>query len=440
MPSHEYASSASDSDDDGSLSDAKALRGIDRLYQNERKSRLGNVQNLLPISAAGFVSNILVIVPDDKWDAWRCELKEESSKAPYHQVYIHDHDKAFTFRMTKVSHIDDQRIGSFSKTRIVLIPFSLLVKEYLHIWKYKGRDGKTSDFFTKHWGLVVLQNREQVPGTPHVAKAAAQIMTINGGRRYVIWDDDHWTKKTSKVVDASGSKDGGQQKRKKYSKIMNSVISKRKKRKFNQRKAMADDASIHEHNSDEEDYYVDDDEEIPAPKKKASPATTVSTLALSSLDDSLLNSPYIEVARDQQTSGQANVVETAEASVSLDDTSMESAQVETTCGRQATEEASDTESESSVDLDSLFLEIYGGDFTRAQRALPELAVIVPTEAAIGVDDASWASPGLLLSPSPEAGVVESEDEWRKSPAAMERCGHDRAALQERVQSLYSRSE
>jgi hypothetical protein len=286
----DYDDSESDSDNNSSSSGVKTLRGIDRIYKEERRSRLGNAKSLLAVSAAGFVTSILVIVPDDKWQSWVSELKEESNKKPIHQVYIHD--RAFAFRTTKLSHNNDyERVGFFNKSRIVLTSYSLLAKEYLTVWKHKGRDGKTSDFFRKHWGLVVLQNREQIPESSHVAKAACMIMTRTGGRRYVIWDDDHWNKKTKKVTKPGGSKNDSQKKRKSTSKIKNGVVL--KKKKLEQPTTMTDEETNDEDSSDDEDHYLDDDEEIPPPKQEPAQEAIETTEVQPNLDDASTKTPEL---------------------------------------------------------------------------------------------------------------------------------------------------
>ena len=264
MSAPDYDSNDNDSDNDGSSSSNKVLQGIDKIYKAERRSRLGNVGSILSISAAGCVNSILVIVPDNKWATWVTELKEEGKKPPFHQVYVHD--KAFAYRITKLSLRDDyDRFGVFKKSKIVLTSYALLGAEYQTVWHNRHESG-TSDFFRKHWGLVVLQNREQIPQISNIAKAACMIMTKTGGQRFVIWGDDHWIGKTTKVAKFGDLKGVDSQKRKRITKIENGVIS--KKKKLDERKAVADDQANHEGSSDEEDHYPDDDEEVASPKQE----------------------------------------------------------------------------------------------------------------------------------------------------------------------------
>jgi len=193
------------------------LRGISRLYDDERYSRLGDVKGALAIAAAGFVSTVLIIVPDSKIETWSSALRVEGGKEPARHTYIKD--KGFGLEMTKLDHTGNYfRVDPFSnpsekssKTKVVLTSYSMLVKEYLHVWKHAGRDKKASKFFKMHWGVVLLQNREQLPGTPYAAKAAGQIQTRTGGRRYVIWDDEKWNNRMDEIIHATEARNAGQQ-------------------------------------------------------------------------------------------------------------------------------------------------------------------------------------------------------------------------------------
>jgi len=210
------------------------MSGIDRLYDHERKSRLGNVQGLLAMSAAGAISSILVIVPDSKWSKWVPEFREEGDKYPFHEVYIHA--KTFAYHTTKLSNKEDyQRLNVYQKSRITLTSYSLLAKEYEIVWNHKGNDSRKSDFFRKIWGLTVLQNCQQIPDSSDIAKAAAMIHPSRGGRRYVVWDDDHWDGKTKKIAKASESKGGTKQKRKRVTNIKDGIISKKKQSSIGRR-------------------------------------------------------------------------------------------------------------------------------------------------------------------------------------------------------------
>jgi len=319
MPASEYDDSDSDSGDDVGTADRKALKGIDKLYKKERKSRLGNVKSLLAVAAVGFVTSILVIVPDNKWEIWQSELKEEGNKKPYHNVHVHDN--AFGFRVTQLTDLDEhQNVGVAKRSGIILIPYFFLVKEYLTVWKPealkekpKGLDEKTSVFFDKHWGVVLLQHREQVLDTAFVAKAAGQIQTIKGGRRYVIWDDAHWKQKTDRIGKSGESKGvkQHQQKRKRVTKIKNGVISKKKK-KLNQQKVLAHDQANHEDNSGEEDHYLDDDEEPAPPKQEHAGEVIQSTEVEPNLDDASTKAPEL-------ASEEASITQPTESTPQLDD-------------------------------------------------------------------------------------------------------------------------
>jgi len=253
------------------------MSGIDRLYDHERKSRLGNVQGLLAMSAAGAISSILVIVPDSKWSKWVPEFREEGDKYPFHEVYIHA--KTFAYHTTKLSNKEDyQRLNVYQKSRITLTSYSLLAKEYEIVWNHKGNDNRKSDFFRKIWGLTVLQNRKQIPDSSDIAKAAAMIHPSRGGRRYVVWDDDHWDGKTKKIAKASESRGGTQQKRKRVTNIKDGIISK-KKQKLNRQEAAGDDEANQEADSDEEDHYHNDDGEITSPKQELAGEIVESTEA-----------------------------------------------------------------------------------------------------------------------------------------------------------------
>jgi len=313
MPASEYDDSDSDSGDDVGTADRKALKGIDKLYKKERKSRLGNVKSLLAVATVGFVTSILVIVPDNKWEIWQSDLKEEGNKKPYHKVHVHDN--AFGFRVTQLTDLDEhQNVGVAKRSGIILIPYSFLVKEYLTVWKPealneepKGLDEKTSVFFDKHWGVVLLQHREQVLDTAYVAMAAGQIQTIKGGRRYVIWDDAHWKQKTERIVKAGESKDGNQQKRKRVTKIKHGVISKKMK-KLNQQKPVA----VARLNSGEEENYLDDDDEYALPKPELNQELLASKEAVPELDSASAKTPGQEL-------GEASVIESTKPRAQLDD-------------------------------------------------------------------------------------------------------------------------
>lgn len=182
--------------------DIESSHELFEIFDEELYARVGNHHEVLAIAAAGGLSSTLIITADNVFDEWRKKLTREALKDPKHDVYVHD--KPFPLRLENGRAADPRRVKYFrDEARVTLTSFKVLDKEQqivrsmlpkganLSEKKLFRKFEKKSDFFRKHWSLIVVQNAEQIPFNLAAADAAVKLQTIKSGRRFWVYSKEY---------------------------------------------------------------------------------------------------------------------------------------------------------------------------------------------------------------------------------------------------------
>lgn len=181
---------------------------IFKVFTKIRESRLGSVNAILGVSEVGHVKNVLVIVPDERFDNWKEEFIRQGNKDVKREIFFHE--RPLPLLLNKAN-----RDLMYKDANITLSKYSVIHKENEQLdsnHRPQGSKGQY-EFFTKHWSLIIFHHAEQVeemrPIAVKAANAALQLQGIVAGNRVYIFSREFLDRTSAEKLEMCSKKKAG---------------------------------------------------------------------------------------------------------------------------------------------------------------------------------------------------------------------------------------